>query len=100
MDPELSVVVEGIVEALAPQLCQELIFQIAGTAMRSQLDTIAEPVKKLVFHQTVLTKRCMTQALESPDFPNPGVTLADRRVFLQKLLRQATTLVMSASLPS
>ena len=93
-------VVEGIVEALAPQICQELIFQIAGTAMRSQLDTIADPLKKLIFHRTMLAKRCMTQALESPGFPNPEVTLADRRVFLQKLLRQVTNLVMLALLSS
>ena len=68
------------------QLSRILIHEIAGEAPRSMLEFLVDPLKKLVFAQPQ-AKQWLSQALSADEFPSGKVTDAQKRVWLQKIMR-------------
>lgn len=85
--PDLQSHYDAALDTYSPLLCRELAFQLGGLAQRSQLDSLAEPIKKLVFHRAPLTKRWIETSLNDPDFPSQKVDDAGKRVWLLKLMK-------------
>lgn len=68
-----------------PVLCQILIHSIAGEVPRSSLDTLAGPLKKLVFARPQ-AKQWLSAALDHPNFPSQKVDATQKRLWLQKVM--------------
>lgn len=77
--------VNTAISQYGPQLCHILVRGMGGEAARSELDTLAEPLKKLVFAQTQ-AKQWLSQALADPSFPSNKVGPVEKRVWLQKII--------------
>lgn len=87
LQPDLGAIHDQTIDALGPKVCKAIIFQIGGNAERSQLGTLAEPLKKLVFHRSLQAKRWIHQALSDPYFPSEKVNDDDKRLWLQKIMK-------------
>ena len=73
-------------QVYGPSLCQALIYQIGGNAARSELETLAEPLKKLIVKQPQ-AKKWLSEALYSIQFPSKRVNDTEKRMWLQKVIR-------------
>jgi hypothetical protein len=71
---------------LGPLLAQVLVHNIGGNAARSELDKISEPIKKLVVRH-LHSKNWFEAALMSQNFPSDKVTIKDKQIFLQKIIK-------------
>ncbi|KAI4213709.1 MAG: hypothetical protein LQ351_003675 [Letrouitia transgressa] len=69
-----------------PRFCHALIQEIGGEASRSELDTLAEPLKKMVFAQ-VSAKAWLSNALLSNDFPSQKIGDNEKRLWLEKIMK-------------
>lgn len=69
-----------------PQLSHAVIMGVGGQALRSDLDTLAEPLKALVTCQPK-AKTWLTDALSSETFPSKNIGPTEKRIWLQKLLK-------------
>ena len=67
-------------------LSKALVDGIAGKASRSDLDTLIRPLRRLVFRGRG-SKSWLELAFLSESFPSQRVTGADKKVFLQTVLR-------------
>ena len=85
-DPPTQISIANAMEHLGPLLAQSLMQNIGGNASRSELDRLSEPLKKLVI-QHVRAKAWLEQALFSDTFPSAHVPLADRDIFLKKIIK-------------
>lgn len=83
---EIQSMVDSVMKEYGPQLGHALIFSIGGEAARSELDFLAEPLKKLVSSQP-RAKMWLMDALSSDAFPSQKVTDVEKRVWLQKIIR-------------
>ncbi|KAL6712789.1 member of the karyopherin-beta [Lecanora helva] len=68
-----------------PPLCQILVRKIAGEASRSELDSLAEPLKKTVFNQPP-AKLWLSEALNADTFPSQKVGPLEKRMWLHKIM--------------
>ena len=68
-----------------PQLCHALVRNISGGAVRSELDMISLPLKKLVFAEP-RAKAWLSDALQSGSFISDKVDSTARRLWLQKIM--------------
>lgn len=73
-----------------PQLSHAVIMGVGGQALRSDLDTLAEPLKALVTCQPK-AKTWLTDALSSETFPSKNVGPTEKRMWLQKILKYFST---------
>lgn len=71
---------------LGPLLCESLARNIGGNAARSELDKLAEPIKKMVSRYPE-TKLWLEAGLNHPSFPSSKISPQQKAVFLKKLLR-------------
>lgn len=78
--------VAAVAQQYGPPLCHILVRNIGGEAARSELDFLAEPLKKLIFAQPQ-AKLWLSNALSSEDFPSQKVGTTEKRVWLQKILK-------------
>ena len=69
-----------------PRLSHALVQNIGGDAARSELDTLAEPLKKLITAQPE-AKMWLSDALDNSAFPSQNVDSADKTVWLQKIMK-------------
>lgn len=76
---------KAIVAHFGPSLCDAIIWQITGDAMRSELDHISDTVKKLVTTQPK-TREWLAAAMSRPEFPSNRVDAADKDEFMSRLL--------------
>ncbi len=76
----------AVTQQYGPQLCSLLVRYIGGEAARSELDVLAEPLKKLIFAQPQ-AKMWLSNALSSEDFPSQKVGSTEKRVWLQKIIK-------------
>ncbi|KAI9784990.1 MAG: hypothetical protein M1839_001186 [Geoglossum umbratile] len=81
----LQLTINGIMQHLGPLLAEALMTNIAGGSARSELDTLAEPLKKLVFRQP-RAKAWLETALFNESFPSGKVDASEKRLFLQKVM--------------
>lgn len=86
MSEDGSVMVQAAVQQYGPYLCRIIVHQIAGEAARSDLNTLSEPLKKLVFHQPHV-KQWLSDALENSLSPSSKVGSIERRIWLQKIMQ-------------
>ena len=77
--------VRTIIEAYGPALSHALICGIGGDCARSEIDTLAQPLKRLVFRGGN-AKNWFERALVSDSFPSQLVSLEDKRRFLQTII--------------
>jgi hypothetical protein len=61
------------------------MYNISGNAARSELDKVADPLKKFVARQP-RSKSWLENALFRQTFPGEKVTERDRRIFVQKII--------------
>ncbi|KAI4165730.1 MAG: hypothetical protein LQ342_000673 [Letrouitia transgressa] len=83
---DVQSVVEVILQEYGPRFCHALIQEIGGEASRSELDTLAEPLKKMVFVQ-ISAKAWLSNALFSNDFPSQKMGDHEKRLWLQKIMK-------------
>ena len=76
----------AVTQQYGPQLCNILVRNIGGEAARSELDVLAEPLKKLIFAQSQ-AKMWLSNALSSEDFPSQKVGSTEKRMWLQKIIK-------------
>lgn len=69
-----------------PELCHTLIRGISGEAARSDLDTLAEPLRKLVVSHPK-SRKWLEDALFSYSFTSQKVSERDKNIWLQKIMR-------------
>ncbi len=81
-----SAALSHVTDACGPQLSLVLIQGIGGGAARSELDGLTEPLRKLAFRGGA-AKAWLEDALASDQFPSDRVLEADKRTFLQTILR-------------
>uniref|UniRef100_A0A8H7K7S9 Importin N-terminal domain-containing protein n=1 Tax=Bionectria ochroleuca TaxID=29856 RepID=A0A8H7K7S9_BIOOC len=70
---------------LGPLLCQCIARNIGGNAARSELDKVAEPLKRMVSRYPE-TKLWLELGLNHPSFPSSKVTLEQKSMFLKKII--------------
>ncbi|CAH0042958.1 unnamed protein product [Clonostachys solani] len=70
---------------LGPLLCQCIARNIGGNAARSELDKVAEPLKRMV-NRYPETKLWLELGLNHPSFPSSKVTLEQKNMFLKKII--------------
>ncbi|KAI1001741.1 hypothetical protein K3495_g6463 [Podosphaera aphanis] len=84
-------------QVLGPLIAQALIFNVGGSAARSELEKLSDPIKKLTTSQ-LYAKRWIEAALFDPNFPSDKVNNNDKTIFLQKITNlrgaKATTQVV------
>lgn len=71
---------------LGPLLCQCIARNVGGNAARSELDKVAEPLKRMVSRYPE-TKLWLELGLNHPSFPSSKVTLEQKSMFLKKIIR-------------
>ncbi|KAL9579114.1 MAG: hypothetical protein Q9203_006837 [Teloschistes exilis] len=81
----VSAMVNWIIEQYGPQVIQVVIHNISGEAARSELETLADPLRKMVVDQTQ-AKQWISDALFSSSFPSPKVGVAEKRIWLQQVM--------------
>lgn len=79
-----------------PLVCQVLVHNIAGEASRSELDVLAEPLKKIVFSQQS-AKAWLSDALNGDTFPSQKVNEAEKRMWLIKIVRWGQAVMKTLS---
>ena len=86
MISQSSVTARNHLEGFGPQLCQIIIRNISGEGFRSDMDILAEPLKKLAFaHPKART--WLQEALFSPSFTSQKVSDNEKSLWLQKVLQ-------------
>lgn len=73
-----------------PLLAQALVYNVGGNGARSELEKVADPLKKLIISQ-VRAKLWLESALFHENFPNDKVSSNEKRVFLQKIIKLVFT---------
>ncbi|KAB5558299.1 armadillo-type protein [Coniochaeta sp. 2T2.1] len=85
-DPAVQASISGAMQHLGPLVSRSLIRNIGGDAMRSELDKLTEPLKKLVVQQP-RAQSWLEAALVAEDFPSNKVSPEDKRMFLKKIIK-------------
>ncbi|KAI4246998.1 MAG: hypothetical protein L6R40_001663 [Gallowayella cf. fulva] len=83
---DVQVMVDSILELYGPQITQAIINNIGGEASRSELDSFAEPLRQMASAQAS-ARQWLSNALSSSAFPSRKVGAAEKRVFLQQVLK-------------
>lgn len=83
--PAVQAAIDSIVQACGPALAEKLLLGLGGGAARSEVDSLCEVLKKMVFRQP-RTKAWLSAALFRLGFPSPKVTDQDKRLFLEKVI--------------
>ncbi len=69
-----------------PFITEILVQRIAGEASRSELDMLAQPLRKIVTFQPS-ARAWLSDALNSNAFPSQKVNQDDKRIWLNKIMR-------------
>ncbi|KAL8710953.1 MAG: hypothetical protein Q9220_004552 [cf. Caloplaca sp. 1 TL-2023] len=78
--------VSDILEQYGPQATAAIVNNIAGEAARSELERLAEPLRKMVFAQPK-AKQWLSSALFSNAFPSSKVGSAEKKFWLQQVMK-------------
>ena len=77
--------INNVINHFGPAVTETLIINIGGRASRSEVDTLAELLRKLISRQ-VEARNWLEQALFKDTFPSNEVNAETKRFFLQKIL--------------
>jgi hypothetical protein len=75
-------------DMLGPLLAQSLARNIGGNALRSELDRLCEPLRKLVSRYPA-AKEWLQSGLDHPSFPSQKVDAEQKSLFVKKIIRYA-----------
>lgn len=82
---QLQISVKNTVDQVGPMLAEAIIYNIGGHCVRSGLNKLTEPLKKMVARQ-VQSRVWLEAALFRDTFPSVKVNGEDKRIFLQKII--------------
>ncbi len=82
----VEMMTRNVLDEYGPKLSQALVRNLGGEAARSELDTLAEPLKKLISAQPK-AKTWLLDALFSDTFPSQNVGPVEKRMWLQKIMK-------------
>ena len=77
---------DGAIQEYGPLLSRALMRGIGGDAARSELDALAEPLKKLISNEPK-AKMWLADALSGDSFPSQLVGDTEKRRWLQKVMK-------------
>ncbi|MCJ1285127.1 hypothetical protein MMC26_004465 [Xylographa opegraphella] len=83
---QVQSMVDAAMQTYGPDLARALMRGIGGEAARSELDSLSELLKKMVYTQP-RAKQWLTDALAGGDFPSQVVSDVEKRVWLQKVVK-------------
>lgn len=72
-------------DTLGPLLTQSLARNIGGNALRSELDRLSEPLRKLVVNYP-MSREWLQSGLDHPSFPSQRVTPEQKSLFVKKII--------------
>lgn len=73
-------------DTLGPLLAQSLARNIGGNALRSELDRLSEPLRKLVVNYP-MSREWLQSGLDHPSFPSQRVAPEQKSLFVKKVIR-------------
>ena len=76
---------DEIIAACGPTLAKKLCWAIGGGCSRSEIEVLADPLRKLVTRQ-VRSKMWLTEALKPEGFPTENLGERDKRLFVEKVM--------------
>ncbi|KAI5849456.1 armadillo-type protein [Morchella snyderi] len=79
--PPVQAAIDGVVAMCGTALAEKLVWGVGGGAARSEVDSLAEPLKRLVARQ-VKAKTWLSTALSRDGFPSPNLTDKSKTRFL------------------
>ncbi|KAL8972694.1 MAG: hypothetical protein Q9183_000412, partial [Haloplaca sp. 2 TL-2023] len=83
---DVQALVDNILHRYGAQVTQVIVFGIAGDVPRSEIEALIEPLRKLAFAQS-RAKQWISDALFSSTFPSSKITEAEKRVWLQQIIK-------------
>ncbi|PNP40468.1 hypothetical protein TGAMA5MH_07465 [Trichoderma gamsii] len=72
-------------DTLGPLLTQSLARNLGGNALRSELDRLSEPLRKLVVNYP-MSREWLQSGLDDPTFPSQRVTPEQKSLFVKKVI--------------
>jgi hypothetical protein len=75
---------DEILQVCGPRLGEKLVMQLGGGCYRSELDMLAEPLKKLVV-RSPRAKKWLQNVLDAEGVPSKRLQPQDKRMFLERL---------------
>ncbi|KAI1812852.1 armadillo-type protein [Poronia punctata] len=84
-DPNVQTTLNDALAHFGPRLSHSLMQNIGGRASRSDLDKLADPLKKLIV-QHVHASKWLEAALNDASFPSDKVTTEEKALFVKKLV--------------
>ncbi|PTB61824.1 ARM repeat-containing protein [Trichoderma citrinoviride] len=84
-EPELQETFKRAMDMLGPLLAQSLARNIGGNALRSELDRLCEPLRKLVSRYP-MAKEWLQSGLDHPSFPSQKVDAEQKSLFVKKII--------------
>ncbi|PKK43485.1 hypothetical protein CI102_12474 [Trichoderma harzianum] len=84
-EEELQNTFQRAMDTLGPLLGQSLARNIGGNALRSELDRLCEPLRKLVTRYP-MAKDWLQSGLEHPSFPSEKVSAEQKSLFVKKII--------------
>lgn len=95
LSTDVQAMANNILSQYGPQAALVIIHGISGETARSELETFADPLKRMVFAQP-RAKQWVSDALFTSTFPSSKVGDAEKRVFLQQIMRSVNVLLDSS----
>ncbi|KAL8974302.1 MAG: hypothetical protein Q9197_001447 [Variospora fuerteventurae] len=83
--PEVGAMVDSILAQYGPHATLIIVHKISGQCARSEVETYAEPLKRLAFTQ-VRAKQWLEDAFYTDSFPNQKMAFNQKRLFLEKVM--------------
>ncbi|KAI0382663.1 ARM repeat-containing protein [Hypomontagnella monticulosa] len=84
-DQNTQTIIDNAMAYIGPKLSESLIRNIGGEALRSELDKLSEPFKKLIARHAN-ARHWIEAALKDPAFPGDKATASDKEMFLKKVM--------------
>ncbi|KAH6604096.1 hypothetical protein Trco_007542 [Trichoderma cornu-damae] len=84
-ETELQETFKRAMDMLGPLLTQSLARNIGGNALRSELDRLSEPLRKLVVRYP-MAREWLQASLDHPSFPSHRVTPEQKSLFVKKVI--------------
>ncbi|UKZ78094.1 hypothetical protein TrVFT333_005828 [Trichoderma virens FT-333] len=84
-EAELQETFQRAMDTLGPLLSQSLARNIGGNALRSELDRLCEPLRKLVSRYP-MAKDWLQSGLDHPSFPSEKVSAEQKSLFVKKII--------------
>ncbi|GFP60513.1 importin beta-like protein kap111 [Trichoderma asperellum] len=84
-DTVLQETFKRAMDTLGPLLAQSLARNIGGNALRSELDRLSEPLRKLVVNYP-MSREWLQSGLDHPSFPSQRVAPEQKSLFVKKVI--------------